>query len=241
MSVISRVIARMRRVGDRVGDPRGEQGVTLVETLVAVSIGVIVIFAAGLVLVISLNQNSRIVDRVSANQRGRIVMEKIIAELHSSCVAVSTVPILKESKGESLQLISQMGSQVSFATVAKHKISLSGTALTDASYRSNGGVAPNWTFPATPTSTQTLLTGVSQTGTTPIFRYFKYENGELGTTELTTPLTETQAKSTASVTIGFTVGPTTGNTGKGRSIEFSNSVLLRFDPASSTGLNSPCS
>lgn len=232
---------RHRSAIGRLDGMRAEGGATLVETLVAISAGVIVIFAAGAVLVISLHQNSRIVDRVSADQRGRVAMEKIVSELHSSCVAVSTVPILKESDGKSLQLISQTGSQVSFATVAKHKISLSGTTLTDALYRSNGGVAPNWTFPSTATSTQTLLTGVTQTGATPMFRYFKYENGVLSATELATPLTEASTKLTAAVTIGFTAAPATANTGKGRSIEFANTVLLRFDPASSTGLNSPCS
>jgi prepilin-type N-terminal cleavage/methylation domain-containing protein len=218
----------------------GVDGFTLIEMLVAILAGLVVTFATFAILEISLHQSSRVIDRISANQRGRIVMEKIVSELHSSCVAVSTVPIVKGSEGKSLQMISQTGSQVSFASVAKHKISLSGTTLTDATYNSSGGVAPNWTFPSSPTSSQTLLTGVTQTGATPIFRYFKYESGALSTTELTPPLTETQAKSTAAVTIGFSVAPESANTGKGRSVEFSNTVLLRFDPASSTGLNTPC-
>jgi hypothetical protein len=242
MSVAAQLAGRRWRApARRRSSLRAEHGFTLMETLVAMLTGIVVISATFAILEISLKQTSALTDRVSANQRGRIAMEKIVSELHSSCVAVATVPVLAESKGSSLQLISQMGSAAYFTTVTKHRIYLEGEKIVDAAYQSNGGAAPHWTFPNAPTSEQIIVTGVSQTGTTPIFRFYKYEGGSLSSTEMTTPLSELEARSVDAVNITFTVAPETGDKQAGRSVELADTVLLRFDPASATGVDIPCS
>jgi hypothetical protein len=169
-------------------------------------------------------------------------MEYILTSLHSSCVAVSAVPILEASTGNELWLLSQTGEQAFFTSMTEHKIYLSGTSLIDESFESNGGTAPNWTFSTTAKSKKTVLTGVSQSGTTPLFRYYKYEGGKLSTTALTTPLKK-EAKATAQVAIAFTVAPETTSvkSNVSRSIEVSDTALLRFDPASTIAQNTPCS
>lgn len=239
---------------------RDDRGFTLVEMLVTIVTGMVVILATLSVLDISISQSSRITERVDANQRGRLAMEKILLELHSSCIALGTTAVETGSTDKTIKFISQTGEQAYFTQVAKHEISLNTEtgSLTDASYLSNNKLEPgettnNWTFASTPTSTQVLLTGATQTpeGTnptpvTPVFRYYKYEGGNLSGTPLNIPLSKADAEETAKVTVSFTAAPsaTTYHASAGtkgdRSVDLSDSVVLRFDPASATGGNEPC-
>lgn len=227
---------------------RGERGFTLIETLVAILTGVIVTGATFSILDISLSQSARIADRVSADQRGRIAMEKILLELHSSCVSIGANPIQTGGESTTIKFLSQTGSEPSFATMTKHELYLKEGTLKDASYQSTGGTeATKWTFPGAPTSTTTLLTGVSQSaeGVTPVFEYFKYEiagakKGQLSTTPLPTPLSAADAKATAKVTISFTTTPESGNKKADRLVDLSDSVVLRLTPSVEIGGNEPC-
>jgi len=226
----------------------GESGFTLIEMLVAIFAGMIVMGATFSIMDISLSQSARIADRVSADQRGRIAMEKILLELHSSCVSIGANPIQPESNGTNIKFLSQTGSEPSFATMTKHEISLKEGTLKDASYQSTGGTeATKWTFPGAPTTTTTLLTGVSQSaeGVTPVFEYFKYETagekrGQLSTTRLPIPLGIPEAKTTAKVTISFTTAPESSNKKGDRLVELSDSVVLRLTPSAEIGGNEPC-
>lgn len=225
-----------------------QQGFTLIETLVAILTGLIVTFATFSILDISLSQSARIADRVSADQRGRIAMEKILLDLHSSCVSIGANPIQPESTGTNIKFLSQTGSEPSFATMTKHEIFLKEGTLKDASYQSTAGTeATKWTFPGAPTTTTTLLTGASQSaeGVTPVFEYFKYEiagekKGQLSTTPLPTPLSASDAKATAKVTISFTTAPESSNKKGDRLVDLSDSVVLRLTPSAEIGGNEPC-
>jgi type II secretory pathway pseudopilin PulG len=227
--------------------PRGEQGFTLVEMLVTLVTGIVIVLAAFSILDVSLSQSSRINERVDADQRARLAMEKILLELHSSCVIVDVNPVEVGSESEMIKFISQQGSEAYFNTVTKHEIKLNKAAgtLTDASYASvEPSSSGTWTFPATATSKQTLLTNVSLSKegekTVPLFKYYKYENGNLATTELPTPLNEENAANTAEITVSFTTAPTSNRTTGGRTVDLADTAVLRFDPASATGTNEPC-
>ena len=60
-----------------------DSGQTLVELMIATVIGLIVIFAAFLMLQTSMTQGARITSREDASQRGRLAMEQITRELRS--------------------------------------------------------------------------------------------------------------------------------------------------------------
>jgi type II secretory pathway pseudopilin PulG len=238
---------------------RDEHGFTLVEMLVAMVTGMVVILATLSILDISISQSSRISERVDADQRGRLAMEKILLELHSSCTFASANPVEPESSDKVLKFVSQTGTEAYFTKMVKHLITFNPEAgtLTDANYVSNnelkaGETTNEWTYPNTPTSTQTLLTGVSQSKekTTetpiPVFQYFKYEGGSLSSTPLTIPLSLTDAGKTVEVTVSFRAAPSSigyhaskGTEGD-RAVDLSNSVVLRFDPSSAAGGNEPC-
>jgi Tfp pilus assembly protein PilV len=221
---------------------RDESGFSLVEMLVVVLTSMVIMLALFGLIDFTVRQAAGASERVHANQRGRLGMEYIANSLHSSCVAVSAVPVQEGSTGTKLIVLSETGTSAFFTTMTKHEIYLSGTTLKDAKYISTSGVAPKWKFSSTPNSERTILTGVSQVGSTPIFRYYKYEGSTLPETELATPLSEANAKLTAAVKVAMTVTPEEkeNNISVGKSIELSDTVLLRFDPASTTGQNTPC-
>jgi type II secretory pathway pseudopilin PulG len=225
---------------------RGEQGFTLIETLVAILTGLVVTFATFAILDVSLSQSSRIADRVSADQRGRLAMEKLTLVLHSSCIAPNVTPVEKESTENKIRIISQTGAESSFATVELHELSLASSKLTDTTYLSTGKQpAPNWEFSATPAKTTTLLTGVSPSENAkkeliPVFQYYGYVGSELSKTPLPIPLNATTANEAAAIAVNFTVAPDSSNSKADRPVELSETVVLRFSPASPTGSNIPC-
>jgi type II secretory pathway pseudopilin PulG len=222
-----------------------EHGFTLVELLVAMVSGMVVIIATLSILDISIGQSARITERVDADQRGRLALEKVMLELHSSCIADPFTPVQEGSTATAIGFISQAGGQASFTTVTKHQIKLEGAKLTDASFVSNPLEGTTITFPGSATKTETLLTGVSQSKeagekVVPLFKYYKYEGSELAKTEETTPLSKADAAATAEVTVSFTTAPSSGRTQADRTVDLTNTAVLRYDPASAAGSNTPC-
>jgi prepilin-type N-terminal cleavage/methylation domain-containing protein len=219
-------------------------GFTLVELLVTMIAGLVMLMATLTVLDISVQESAKVADRVEAGQRGRIAMEQLIQELHSSCVAASVAPVLQGSTSTNIQFLSQFGS-AAVLTPNLHSVTLSGGSLTDASYAATGGSAPTWTFSSTPSSNRTVLTNVSQATVNstvqPVFQYYKYVNGTLSS-PLSTPLSATDAADTVQVTVNFAVGPLDTSTAADRTIQTTGTAVLRYVPADPTpgAPNLPC-
>jgi prepilin-type N-terminal cleavage/methylation domain-containing protein len=228
-------------VGARVRDQRG---FTLVELLAGISAGAVLMLALFAVVDFSTRQAISVGDRVEASQRGRTALERLIQELHSSCVAASASPVLAGSDGSNIQFISQFGS-APVLTPDIHKVSLSGSNLTDQIFAASGGSAPTWTYSATPTGARTILSNVAQASVggsvVPVFQYYKYVGGVL-TGPLPTPLSAADAQSTVEVTVTFVAGPSSGSTVADRQLAASGSAVLRYVPADATpgAANPPC-
>lgn len=252
-----------RRVGARI---RHEAGFTLVELLVTMVAGIVVLSALYTILDVTLRQTTNTFTRVDAAGRANSILAGIENELHSACVTRGETPIQGGANGtqvsdaNDLVFLSQYGTAAS-PTPVEHEISYSAAKgqLTDSTYTSTGGQAPNWTFGSTPSSTRLLLTNVTQNGSTPIFQYFAYEpytdsNGNTdmmlmdgsapvpGTTSLPNPdpladssgLSATDAVSTAEVVINMLVGGSghahENTTGLGTATPITDSVVFRFTP-----------
>ncbi len=233
----------------------GERGFTLVEMLVTLVTGIVVVLATLSVLDISVSQSSRIAERVDADQQARLAMEKVMLELHSSCTAYEATPIGEKSTAEKLEVVSQPSSKAYLTRVTKHVITYNEAThtLTDASFNSTNTLEQlntPWKFSEVASSTQTLLTGVYKSvikegevvkEIVPIFRYYKYVGGGLsGTPMAASPLGKENAENTSEVTVSFTTAPTSGRISGDRTVDLSNSAVLRYDPASATGANEPC-
>jgi prepilin-type N-terminal cleavage/methylation domain-containing protein len=153
--------------------PSAEQGFTLVELLVAMLISTVVIAALVAILTFSLGQETRITDKVQADQIGRTAMTNIIDELHSSCTGFGANAIqgpsetptspLASSGATNLWFVSAYGNEDSgealIEKVTEHDINWTASTksntgeelgtLTDYSFESTSGNAKaGWTFPS---------------------------------------------------------------------------------------------
>jgi len=239
-----RARAAIRRTAARIS--RDTSGVTLIEMLVAIVTGLIVTGAAFTILEFSLSQTARIADRTSANQRGRIAMEKLQLELHSSCVTILVNPIQKESTSTDLIFLSKTApaAEPFFTSMTMHEVYLSEKTLYDAVFYSIGGTeSTKWKFAAKPNATTVLLTGVSAPSSGPMFEYLRYTGTSLTTLLPSPKLTEPEAKLAAKVNIRLLVSPESGST-KGpvgdRQIEMTSSAVMRLTPATEVGQQEPC-
>jgi prepilin-type N-terminal cleavage/methylation domain-containing protein len=102
--------------------PSSEDGFTLIELLMAILIGTVVTMAAFAFLIFATEDASHITSRVGVDQAGRVAMQKLISELHSSCVAPDVVPILAGSSATVLKFVSETGESSAFSTVEEHEV-----------------------------------------------------------------------------------------------------------------------
>jgi prepilin-type N-terminal cleavage/methylation domain-containing protein len=241
---------------------RDERGFTLIELLVAMIIGLVVTLAAFSILELTTNDVALTTERTHLTQTGRIALEKIMLQLHSSCVDGEGYyhPIIAGSNGTELKFISETSPVNSenqptstLSTVHLRKIVFNETkeTLTEKSWISKG-TAPKYEFKETETPAERLLLkGVKKTGSTPIFQYYRYyESGDsiptghtsipygefkskaLEESELTS---ETTAAKVAKVTVTFTLDPEGKESvfAKGyRPINLEDSAVFSLEPSS---------
>lgn len=226
-----------------------EDGFSLVELLVAMSIGIIVLIGVLAIVQATSRSSNRTTARIAADQAARPALTRIIDELHSSCISPDLAPILQGSGNSSVTFIYSADGGVS-PVPQKKTITLDSSGLiTEYTYAYSGGTAPDWTF-STTASPRQLVKNVTpaaaggQTGL-PLFRYYAYDSG--GALSAVTPaaggLSATEAAAVVQVTVALAVTPpkTTVSPDKAATLSLSDSALLRFSPASTTsGDNTPC-
>jgi hypothetical protein len=232
-------------------DLKNERGVGIPELLVTVFAGTVVLIAVFSLIQITGRSTAQVVARVDANQRSRPVLERILDELHSSCLSRDTVPVFAGSSDTSLSFIHQTGAAVTPSPV-KRTITLNSGTLTETVYPLASGTVPeDWVFSNTPSSTTQLLTkvGAARMGNpavdVPLFRYYTYTNGLLDPTPLpaTSGLTAVDAARTVQVTVAFSASPLANPSADVRNaVSVAGSAVLRFSPpsADTTKVNGPC-
>jgi len=229
-------------------DLRSERGFTLIELMIAMSLGIVVSTALMAVVIVSIHFSSSNQDRIDANDQGRIAMQRIVQALDSSCIAATTPPIVggATNNATSITFYSNTGSTTPDSPTIEPSevtVSLTGGALVmqTATWKTGTG-ASSWTFNS-PTS-YTLLAHAAQTGgTTPVFQYFGYgSGGAMSTTAYGVPLSAANAATTAMVEINFQALPSDNYTANNRGADFQNEVVLRLTPASgaASASNTPC-
>ena len=211
-----------------------ESGLSIVELLVAMSIGLIVLLGTYKVVQASQRSSNRTTARVYADQTARPMLSRIIDELHSSCIGPGVVPVQSGSGDSSITFLHALGDDVT-PTAGTRTVSLSSGTLSD-----TGTTTPP--YPRSIKDVGAYL--VSGTTTAPLFRYYAYDSsGTISSSPLSTPLTSATAASVVKVTVSFSVIPpkTTINADAGATVSLSDSALLRFSPASTTSAgNKPC-
>lgn len=227
----------------RVAPVRNDSGYTIVELMVALSAGLIVLFAVTSFIMIALRHSSQVNARVDANQRARVALFQVMDELHSACIAPQVAPVRAGSDGTSLSFIHQRGSAVAPIPVLS-TLELNEGTLLESIYTSTGGSAPSWNFAASPSSTRELSTDISPTApSTGIFSYYDYSGGQVSPTPLPTPLSAFDAAHTVQVGVAFTAAPSsTPVVDANGPTSVQDTALLRFSPApyNESATNLPC-
>lgn len=177
----------------------------MVEVLVSTATGIVVLAGLTMVIVVTMHSNARVSARVDATQRARLVVTKVMQQLHSACVAPKIAPILSPSSPTLLKFIhaspGEGGAVAPSPTMTE--ISLSGGVLTQTDRPAVSGTAPNWTYSSTTTSKQ-LLTGVAPIApSSGIFTYYASNNGSVTPTAQATPLSTAAALETIQVQIAL--------------------------------------
>jgi hypothetical protein len=230
-----------------------QRGISFPELAISILMGTVLMLAAFTLLQDVNRSSARNVARVDANQQARPVMERLMDELRSACLARGTVPIQSGSTANQLVFLHQTGSAV-VPVPDKRMVTFTSPngPMTETSYAANPttpnaqGVYTYPGFPNSPTTTRPLLANVSQANidgvTRSVFRYYAYVNGTL--TEITAlPLSATDAARVVQVVVSFAVSPLKNPANDpNAAVAISDTALLRFGPPSETATtpNLPC-
>jgi hypothetical protein len=247
-----------------------EDGLTLIELIVATAAGLVVCAAALAIIVSALHFSVGDSQRGDADQQGGVAMERIVQALNSSCVVGAGIsPIVgvtgtsgatgsttvPPSSSNSLTFYSSLTDTPVINTPNEVHVFLVSTngPLDMVTYSYNSGTG---TYGATG-STFVLLPHAAPPGstpaqgsTTPIFTYYGYDTttGNLTNQFSSSPtLGATNAAATSEVAISFQSQPSDGLNQAHAAVNVSNAVVLRLTsvsnyPSPGTGSTgiSPC-
>jgi len=233
---------------------RDESGFSLVELLTAVSIGLVIMFAAMTLLDLSAKGQRRTADRVEAVQSGRILMDQIVARLRSQlCPGTATsgvedpaVQIAEKDR------IAFYGSFAGAPTVSgrvqlqRREISFVPTSsdrgnvverVWNAPYTSTNPKPVPPPITATPDSVRTLATNIAREKSgIAFFRYRKYNApNSPDMTELTAPVTDPDARALiVQVDVAFDAFPAVGADSRLRTSYVDQAFVRTADPTDPT-------
>lgn len=146
-----------------------ESGFTLVELLLAGSLGVIILGSATLITIGAGRHNGEVANRTDATQRGRLAMERMERLIRSQvCVTATDTPIT-DARADSMTLTSDLSDGT--RPVERHTFTYDPTAkrIGDTTALSSGSPVVFGTA-----RTEYLATDVVRQGTSPLFRYYAY-------------------------------------------------------------------
>jgi prepilin-type N-terminal cleavage/methylation domain-containing protein len=154
-----------------------QAGFTLVELLVAILMGIVVLFALTEIMIVTLHQTQRVFTRVDATRQARTAVSYIENELHSACIDGDLAPPIQPgSNGSNLIFTSYIGTAAN-PTPIWHQLTFSATAgtLIDTSYTVTGA-SPNWNQGTQIGVPRTVLSNVAQqSASVPMFQYYAYQ------------------------------------------------------------------
>jgi Tfp pilus assembly protein PilW len=185
---------------------RDERGMTLIEMLVTVSLGMIVLLALMDIADVSLRASARVEDRVEVSQRGRIAMDQIAQQIRSQVCLGPGSPAVTEGLDTSVTFYSQLGDENSVPQ--RRRLFYDNGTITEETYVGNG-TPPNMNFSNNPTRVRDVISSVSPVGATPVFQYYAFTNTDPPTpTELLpTPLSDADMARTVKIGVSFVVSP----------------------------------
>jgi prepilin-type N-terminal cleavage/methylation domain-containing protein len=158
-----------------------ESGFTIVELLMAISIGTIVLTAALTVLDRSMVLSNQVVDRSDALQRGRLTMELLTRQLRSQVCLGTPAQSITEGKQYSVAFYADMTDGSDPNKIEKRRLSYNATTKNFTEERwTPSGAYPDLLYPVPATKTRVIGNAAKpiKDGTVdrPMFRYWAFKD-----------------------------------------------------------------
>ncbi len=240
---------------------RSEHGFSLMETLVAMVAGLLVAFAATMLLRVSREQTERASSYVQASQLGRTTMTQIVDELDSVCIKAGVTPIAEKSGPTKLIFEDAFSkeAEIPYSQIQHHVIvweaegSKSTGTLIDTKEIATG-VNGSGEYVFSSAKSAVIGTHIEKNGKEPIFQYYQYSKAATNSTEAgvtplepieleeTETLNSTQAATVAAVKVSFRAFPNDGKTFVDSSDALRSQVTFAFSApiAEPTITDGPC-
>ena len=164
----------MRRLLHRLR--RDERGFSLPELVVTMAIGTIVIAAALGLLKFTMKRANDVNTRIDANQRGRLALDVVTRQLRSQvCLNPATKPLVV-AKANELTFYGDLRNNAAGLTpvAQKRTVKLDTATSTLVELVSTGTETADGVYSWSTPNSRTLLTDVTQDGSTPLFRYYAF-------------------------------------------------------------------
>jgi Tfp pilus assembly protein PilV len=237
---------------------REQDGMTLPEVLVAVTIAMIISLAAFALVDTAMRRMGDITARVDATQRGRAAMDFVTRQLRSQVCVQATAPSMTDDRA----FYAVTPTSVTFFSDLSDESIKTGNTLKNPemrmlSYESGRLIERRWagtatgttlnptysyTYPANPLQTRVLATNISPIDKTAngqplVFHFYYYRDGDNnaltpptldGEYNTQTALTAAQATVITRVEVAFRADPAPGKTTDRSHVEFRNAVYSRL-------------
>jgi Prokaryotic N-terminal methylation motif len=216
---------------------RSDAGVTLVELLVAMVIGMGTLLAVFAVLDTSVKQSSAVAGRVNATQRGRLAIDTMTRQLRSQVCYSPTVPALVSGTDNVVKFHADLSDGTRLIEQRELAYDPAKGTINERTWAGSltAGVL---TFP-TLTKDRQLISEIT-TRPSPdaaIFRYYAYNTAvpPRPIIQLPTPLSATDLARTARIDVGFVTLPPNARPSPAASVTLQNEIYVRVadpnDPA----------
>jgi prepilin-type N-terminal cleavage/methylation domain-containing protein len=213
----------------------GERGFTLVELLVATTIGAGVLLTAGTLATAFMHAQTRISDRSESIARGRTAMEQIVQQLRSQVCLGPGYPSITYGDDREVTFYADLANR-SFVP-QKRDLTFTNGALTERDYAGTAsGAQPPFTFSSTPSRTRVILDKLQLQSAggvpVPLFRYYSFDgNNPIRPSRLlATPLSATDAQRVVQISVSFQALPSRGGSGTTAEPFTANVYVRTADP-----------
>lgn len=205
-----------------------ERGFSLVELLAALVVGSIVIFAVFGLLDTAVRLQAKSVDSLDATDRGRMGIDQISQGL-ASRICLGSQTSLVDARDDRVEYYASLAPESGSVRliVQRRRFTVTTLGIREDVWVSSPPAAPPAVPPAnttTPTLSRLVVTGVTQTQTTPVFRYYATNPAtSLPDLRLSAPLSTADLSRVALIDVSFTAQGKRADVGT----PFHNQILNR--------------
>jgi type II secretory pathway pseudopilin PulG len=228
---------------------RRQDGFTLTELVMAITVGFVVLSATLGLLESSVHLNLGVMSKTDAMQRGRLAMDNVTQQLRSQvCLDYDNPAVVAGGDGNSVTFYSDYTFDGKRPWKRRLTFDSAKRTITALGWEAPQAAALPLTtasFPLNPTQRRVVIDNVlnqrKDNADVPFLRYYAYQvvaGVARPTKPLNTPLTADDAKTVARIEIAFTARPTGSKDDKG-AVNLSDEIMARhLDP--NVSLNPKC-